>query len=94
MTKIKHKCLFEKIPAKLELSIWEPNVYAIEDFLLQISLFFKGQKKAKKIKQCRKCGRYAIECPYCHTDIEADSLPQEMTCNDCNNTFYILHKHP
>lgn len=65
---------------------------AIEDVASQVAYFFKGKKKAKRIRQCRKCRRYSVECPYCHTNIETVSLPLEMTCVNCNKTFYIKQK--
>lgn len=89
MPTLNHKCVFERIHPKLEVSIWEPNVAAIEDAIWQISLLLKGEKKAKKIMRCRKCGRYSVECPYCHALIETDSIPQEITCASCNRKIHI-----
>lgn len=84
-----HICRFEKIPLKIRISLWDTNVYAIEEMMLRISLFFKGQKKAKKIRRCRTCGKYAIECPYCHSIVETDILPLETICTSCNKKIRV-----
>lgn len=85
----KHNCKYEKIPSKFEVRFFDPGVYAFEEAMLHLSLLFKGQKKAKKIMQCRICGKYAIECPYCHKNVELDFLPLETTCSYCNKKIRI-----
>ena len=84
-----HICKFEKIPHKFEIRLFDPGVYAIEESILRVELFFKGQRKTKKIRQCRTCGKYSIECPYCHHNVETDSLPLEIICNSCNKMFRV-----
>ena len=41
-----HTCHFEKLPLKVQPSLWGPEVYAFERLLQRLSLLFKGQKMA------------------------------------------------
>ncbi|MBQ9864756.1 MAG: hypothetical protein IJM33_05395 [Bacteroidales bacterium] len=90
----KHTCHFEKLPFDIRPSIWGPEVYAFEHWLQHISLLFKGQKmaKRKRIRRCRTCGRYQIECPYCNYSFESDALKVKMTCPFCQKEIQTLYE--
>ena len=89
MEKKTHICKFERPRYKFQLTIWDPGVYATEELMLRISLFLKGEKKVKKIRQCRVCGKYALECPYCHHVDTEDYLPLELECSDCHKKYRV-----
>lgn len=89
MKKEEHICKFERPIPKFQLRLWDPGVYATEELIFRISLFFKGEKRVKKIRQCHICEKYALECPYCHSVTTMDTLPIESTCSICHKKYGV-----
>ena len=89
-----HTCHFEKLPLKVQPSLWGPEVYAFERLLQRVSLLLKGQKMAKRrrIRRCCTCGRYQIKCPYCNHSFESDALIVKMKCPSCQKVFQTLYE--
>ena len=89
-----HTCHFEKLPLKVQPSLWGPEVYTFERLLQRVSLLLNGQKMAgrKRIRRCRICGRYQIECPYCNHSFESDTLTVKMKCPSCQKVFQTLYE--
>lgn len=86
--KNKHICEFKPV-YNLEITFLDPGIYSFERGITAIELFFKGQKKAKRAKRCKICGKYAIECPYCKKKIETFDYPLKMVCPHCNKEFQV-----
>ena len=84
----KHICEFKSV-YDLGISIWSPGIIYAERGIKAFELLLKGQKKAKRAKKCRICGKYAIECPYCKKRIETFDYPLKMVCSHCNREFQV-----
>ena len=88
MNESRHRCDYRKVPL-LEISLIGSEIVAAERLCKAIGLLLKGQRKAKRARKCRICGRYAIECPYCHQHIESSDYPLKMTCPHCEKEFQV-----
>lgn len=84
-----HECKFELLPIDWTPSFFDSRIVFTERFITRLELLFKGQKKAKPVKQCRVCGKYLIECPYCKEAIESVDYPVKMNCPHCGKEFQV-----
>lgn len=82
-------CNFKRIPLDLTPTLISPEIRMVERFITGLELFFKGQKKSMHVKQCRTCGKYSIECPYCKNVIESFEYPLKMNCPNCGKEFQV-----
>lgn len=86
--KKKHICVFKPV-YDMGISFWDPGVIYAERGIKALELFLKGQRKAKRAKRCKLCGKYAIVCPYCKKTIESFDYPLKMECPYCSKEFQV-----
>lgn len=89
MNSQKHTCKFERIPLDLTPTLISPEIRMVERHITALELLFKGQKKSKNVKQCKVCGKYSIECPYCKNKIVSIDYPLKMVCPNCKKEFQV-----
>lgn len=82
------ECEFKRIRPTIKFGV-DIGVHEMIWLVQIIKCLCKGRKivKRKNILQCRKCGRYSIECPYCHQSTIMEELPEVTSCPHCGKVY-------
>lgn len=86
-----HVCRFEKMPVRLELKLLDSSIRAMVWRWRWYAMKLRGEKRVreKDIQQCKFCGKYAFECPYCQMRTVVNDLPVRTQCPRCGNHYYV-----
>ena len=47
------------------------------------------QVRARAGYKCQKCGKYSVECPYCHQNSVTTQLPDIIQCPHCGKVYQV-----
>lgn len=81
-------CKFERLQIRVRM-VPSVSILSLVRFVQRIKCLCKGRKivRRKMILQCRKCGSYSVECPYCHQSTIMANLPEVATCPHCGKVY-------
>ena len=81
-------CKFERPQLRIRI-IPGAGIESLIQFIQRINCLCKGRKvvRRKYILQCKKCGRYSVECPYCHKSTIMSKLPEAASCPHCGKVY-------
>ena len=87
---IECECTFERLRPRIRFVPGQGIEASVHLFQI-INCLCKGRKIARRktIRQCQKCGKYSVECPYCHQNSVTTQLPDIIQCPHCGKVYQV-----
>ena len=87
---IECECTFERLRPRIRFVPGQGIETSVHLFQI-INCLSKGRKIARRktIRQCQKCGKYSVECPYCHQNSVTTQLPDIIQCPHCGKVYQV-----